>query len=320
MVFVVEFRPLVYKICLAPDLPEPSFQAVGDSGDECRVVVEVPQNSVEYGFVGACEGGFAASAERAAQKMVLHLVKQLGVRVDDLSLQLCEQYECMQTLFALRRSQLRLLEKRMPCLLVSEKSLTKETRVADPLVSIDFNGLLRKILAELSVSVTEIEYLKLNSGCYIAWMSVECPGTVAGCQWFESNQCQSAYGARECLSKKVIHSLMMMHRFKVVDVNYETLLRHVLHAELERESSFAVRERIYKFQADKEGTSSESAGLSVMPDDSGAVVGDPVAGPMLPRKRKQQFSSGENSIKKQGTFIPYGVVSRELNCLARRGR
>lgn len=145
---------------------------------------------------------------------------------------------------------------------------------------------------------------------------MECPGIIAGSRWFVSERCRSAFGAREDLSRKVIHDLMLMYNFKVVDVNYDSQLRLALQVELERESFLSVSERIYGVQAEKEFGPPPALAAPGTPKGVDSMIPKATAAPKVPRKRVRCSTSDTSEKKLSGNLVPAAVVAYELDRIA----
>lgn len=320
MVFSIQFRPLLYKLCLVLGLTEPCFRESGASGNDCEASVVVTDGSKEYVFSGGSGRCFLASAEHASKEMVMHLVREYELCVDDVSLQFCAKYARICSVFGLKRKQLESIGEGTSCMSLDEKLPENTFDAAVPVVSIDFFKLLTRIVTVLKIAVTPVEYLQFRGGDFIAWMSVECPGSVAGCQLFESGRCKSAFGAKECLSKIVICALMPIYRFQVIDVNFKSLRKLVLSTELERESFLTIKERVSEDKPANVVVSPSDLDRPVTPKGPDSVVQQSSVPPLVPRKRARENSGDRNEGKRFTEFIPDSVVSAALDLTTCRGR
>lgn len=314
ILFSIPFRPLLSKICSALGFAAPIFNSKPCSVHDCYVLVctNEPQGLV---YFGGDEGSFEDSAERASKKMVLHLVKAYKLRIDDVNLGVCDEFEHALHVFELKRKQLERVEKGIPSMPAAE--WTSETAIvrSAPLVCIDFFELLSEIVSRLQIFVTRVEYLQFGLNDFIALMSIKCPGGVTDTRWIQSERHGTKDGARQCLARKVIRELMAVYRFKVDDVNYSVVQSASLNAKLERKSFLALRERVYEVIGEAAPNPFLQQEMELTPRSVESIIPKSTIAPKPPKKRPYPSSS-----RSFCNLIPDSAIPCELGKVVHRKR
>ena len=169
------------------------------------VAVKVPGSRHEHVFYGVEESTMDASAEAAARRMAVFLVRMYKVLVVDVNLGLRVRNEQCAQPYGCNHDLLDRIQKGLPAAPSYEVTPVEGLDYGVVRVDLDFMSLLREVVDLFQISVTPINVLHLMSSCYIVWFAISVPGSINPTHDVVRFRATTINDAKQSLAMEAVH-------------------------------------------------------------------------------------------------------------------
>ncbi|XP_056694054.1 uncharacterized protein [Spinacia oleracea] len=319
--FLIPFHPLPMQIAQCLNFPELVYQFLDISKTNSTVVVKTDCGPIAYIYVGGPADKVAESCEKAAQKTMRDLMRKYKVTVEDVTSLKRQIFARCGGLFSLKRTEFQRMEQGEPKAALPEE-LAEVFAASVKQVPVDFISILRAVFRKITVRSTPIEIFEHSPSQFTAWFTVTPPSSPFDYECIFSDQCSTLAAAKQNLAKKVVHYLMAVYSFEVVDANYnpsDSRFGFVL-CTLERESYLTLKERVLGIQELLEPSLLLVEQDCITPRASAYRIPSILSVPLPPKKPKAYLAiSGPSFIAASKTKLPvFFSVPSELDFVFKR--